>query len=110
MVILTAMYGQPQDPAAFDRYYIENHTPIAVKIPGLRGYTKFKPANINPAESAPYYLIALLYFDNLEAIQAGMQTPEGQAAAGDLPNFASGGVTLLVGEEEFVVPFQNQAR
>lgn len=85
---------------------MENNTSIAVKIPGLRGYTKFKPATLDPSVQSPYYLIALLYFDNMEAIAAGFQSPEGQATAADLPNFASGGVTLVVGEEEMVMPFQ----
>ncbi len=43
------------------------------------------------------YLIAILYFDSLEAMQAGFQSPEGQAATGDVQNFATGGVTLLAG-------------
>ena len=32
------------------------------------------------------------------ALQEAMATPEGQAAAGDIPNFASGGATLMVVE------------
>jgi uncharacterized protein (TIGR02118 family) len=40
MFQLTVFYGQPQDPQAFDRYYEQTHTPLAKKIPGLRGLTK----------------------------------------------------------------------
>jgi hypothetical protein len=32
------------------------------------------------------------------ALQAALQSHEGQAAAGDLQNFATGGVTLVAGE------------
>jgi uncharacterized protein (TIGR02118 family) len=42
------------------------------------------------------YLIAELEFDSMEALQAGMASPEGQAAAGDVANFAQAGVTVLV--------------
>jgi uncharacterized protein (TIGR02118 family) len=42
------------------------------------------------------HLIAELEFDSMEAIQAAMASPEGQAAAADLANFAQAGVTLLV--------------
>jgi uncharacterized protein (TIGR02118 family) len=43
-------------------------------------------------------LLAELYFESMATFQAALPSPEGQAAAGDLPNFANGGVTLLVGE------------
>jgi len=38
------------------------------------------------------------------ALQAALQSPEGQAAAGDLANFATGGATLVGGEVEVYVP------
>ncbi len=98
MIQLTALYGHPQDPAAFDRYYQQTHGPLATNIPGLKGYTANKPASLDPQEKSPYYLIAELYFDSAEALQAGLQSPEGQAAAGDVQNFATGGVTMVIGE------------
>ena len=98
MIQLTALYGQPQDPSAFDRYYQNTHGPLAMKIPGLKGYIANKPTAVNPQESSPHYLIAELYFDSMETLQTGLQSPEGQAAAGDTQNFATGGVTLVIGE------------
>lgn len=100
MIQLMALYGHPKDPAAFDRHYRENHVPLAKKLPGLTGYSANKPAAVSPEESSPYYLIADLYFESMIAFQSALQSPEGQAAAGDLANFADGGVTLLVGEVE----------
>jgi uncharacterized protein (TIGR02118 family) len=41
-----------------------------------------------------------LYFDSAQALQAALTSPEGQAAAGDLQNFATAGVILLAGEVE----------
>jgi uncharacterized protein (TIGR02118 family) len=55
------------------------------------------------AAAAPY-VIANLYFDSMGAFQAALQSPEGQAVAGDLQNFASGGATLLVGEVQTSSP------
>jgi uncharacterized protein (TIGR02118 family) len=100
MIQLTVLYGHPQDPTAFDRYYREAHASLAKKIPGLKGYTSTKPTSLNPQEQSPYYRIANLYFENMGTFQAALQSPEGQAAAGDLPNFATGGATLMVGEVE----------
>jgi len=104
MIQLTVLYGQPQDPAAFDRYYREVHAPLAKKLPGLKGYTSNKPTSINPQEPSPYYLIDNLYFENMGALQAIFQLPEGQAVASDLPNLATGGATVVVGELELYDP------
>ena len=47
---------------------------------------------------APYYFIAELVFDGPQDLEAAMETSEGLAAAADVPNFASGGATLMVVE------------
>jgi uncharacterized protein (TIGR02118 family) len=44
-------------------------------------------------------LVATLTFDSMAAIQAGLGSPEGAAAAGDVPNFASGGADLYMFED-----------
>jgi hypothetical protein len=38
MVKLTVLYGHPKDPAHFERYYLETHTPIALRVKGLRRF------------------------------------------------------------------------
>jgi uncharacterized protein (TIGR02118 family) len=40
--------------------------------------------------------VATLVFDSMAAIQSGLASPEGQAAAGDVPNFATGGADMLM--------------
>jgi uncharacterized protein (TIGR02118 family) len=95
---LVAMYNPPVDPTAFEQYYHGTHIPLAKRIPGLRSYTINKgPISAGDATS-PYYLIATLEFDSLEAIGAGIASPEGQAAVADVPNFATGGVTIVTYE------------
>jgi uncharacterized protein (TIGR02118 family) len=44
-------------------------------------------------DAAPY-LVAMLDFESADAFAAGMQSPEGAAAAGDVPNFATGGASM----------------
>ena len=43
-----------------------------------------------------YYLIAELSYASQEVFGAAMESPEGQAAGADVPNFATGGVTMFV--------------
>ncbi len=46
------------------------------------------------------YLIATLDFDSQEALGgAGLSSAEGQAAAADVPNFATGGGVTMLGAE-----------
>jgi uncharacterized protein (TIGR02118 family) len=98
MAQLLVLYNQPADPAAFDRYYFETHVPLAKKIPGVRSYVvNSGPANMVTGSISPH-LIAEVEFDSMEALQAAMASPEGQAAAADLARFAQAGATLLVFE------------
>jgi uncharacterized protein (TIGR02118 family) len=44
--------------------------------------------------------MAELYFPNEDQLQATLGSPEGKTAVADLPNFATGGVTMLMGSVE----------
>ena len=90
---LVVTYGQPSDPAAFDAYYRDTHTPLALKQPGLLRLTFGHPEAMGKVESLPY-LVAELDFESEEAMGQTLASPEGKAAGGDLANFATGGVTF----------------
>lgn len=97
MYRLNVLYNQPTDPAAFDEYYFNTHMPLASKIPGLRGATVSKTESLD-GSTPDVYLITTLDFDSKEALGAGLGSPEGQATAADVPNFATGGVTMVGAE------------
>ena len=92
---LLVLYKTPKDPKAFDAYYLSTHAPLAKKIPGLQKY-EVSVGGVGGPGGGPYHLVAMLTFNSVADIGAGLGTPEGQAAAGDLGNFADGGVELLV--------------
>ena len=96
MATLLVLYKHPADAAAFDRHYFSTHVPLAKKIPGLRRYEVSAGAVTTPQGDAPYRLVAMLSFDSLGAIQQALGSPEGQATAGDLANFAQAGVERLM--------------
>jgi uncharacterized protein (TIGR02118 family) len=98
MHVLTVCYGHPSDPAAFDSYYAATHKPLADKIPGLASYTVRHCYSLD-ASQPPYYLLAELSFASGEALNAGLNSPEGHAAAADVPNFADGGVIMFVAHD-----------
>ena len=96
MATLIALYKKPSNAAAFDKYYYATHVPLAKKIKGLRRYEVSAGSVNTPQGNSPYHLVAMLSFDSLGAIQQGLGSPEGQATAADLANFADGGVELLM--------------
>ena len=95
MHVLTVCYGHPTDPAAFDAHYTSTHVPLAEKIPGMSSYTYRHTASLDGTQP-PYYLIAELSYPSEEVFGAATQSPESQAARADVPNFATGGVTMFI--------------
>ncbi len=103
MVRLLVLYGHPNDPAAFDKYYAEVHVPIAKKMKGLRKWTVGKVLGTPDGKPSPYYYIADLYVESREAMEAILASPEGQAAVADVPNYATGGVSFVYTEIEEII-------
>jgi uncharacterized protein (TIGR02118 family) len=100
---LTVLYNHPQDPEAFNRHYREVHVPLAAKAPGLTSYTVNYSEPGPDGSPPPYHAIAILTWESKAAAQAALGSPEFQAAAADLPNFAAAGAQLVFGETETAV-------
>jgi uncharacterized protein (TIGR02118 family) len=103
MVKLLVLYGHPQDPAAFDKYYREVHIPLARRMQGLERWTIGRVLGTPDGQASPYYYVAELTMESREALEALLASEEGQAAVADVPNYATGGVTFLYTEVEEVV-------
>ncbi|MEO7307881.1 MAG: EthD family reductase [Ferruginibacter sp.] len=100
MLKVTVLYAQPTDPQSFEKYYGDTHTPLIGKVQGIEKveFTRFMPnADDTPAAC---YRMAELYFAGPAEMQQALSSPEGQALAADLPNFATGGATVMVGVVE----------
>ena len=72
----------------FQRYWRETHGPIAGAIPGIRRYVQCHVLpELYERQSPPYDGAAELWFDDLDAMRAAMQSPELKAALEDEKNF-----------------------
>ena len=91
-------FQQPADATVLDDYYFNKHVPLAKIIPGLRSYEVTRGDVMGMAGKHGGYLIAILEFDSMAAIQAAMASSQGQATAADLTNFAGAGVDIMIGE------------
>ena len=103
MVRLLVLYGHPQDPAAFDKYYQEAHIPLAKKMQGLKQWSIGKVSGTPDGKPSPFYYVADLYAESREAMDAILASPEGKAAVADVPNYASGGVVFFYTEVQEVI-------
>ncbi|MDO8395327.1 MULTISPECIES: EthD family reductase [Dietzia] len=92
---LIVSYGHPTDPAAFDAHYVNNHKPLADRIPGVVRWHAGHCASLDDTQPE-HYAMAVLTFATNEDLSAGMASTEGRAAIADIPNYATGGATVTV--------------
>ena len=102
MAKLFAIYQQPTDTAAFDSYYFAKHVPLAKTLPGLLSYEVTRGDVMGMGGKHAVYLVAVLEFASVDAIAAAMASPQGQATAADLANFASAGVDVMLADTALI--------
>ncbi len=91
---LLVSYNEPKDQAHFKKYYVETHVPLAHKLPGLKKATySFDVKPLGPGK-APFCVFEA-DFESEAALMSALGSPEGKAVAGDVPNYASGGVSMV---------------
>lgn len=95
---VTVLYGHPDDPDAFEDYYANTHVPIAAKIPNVQRFESGRVLATPDGNEPEHHRIAELWFEDADQLQQSMGSEEGQAATGDIPNFATGGVTVFISE------------
>jgi 4-carboxymuconolactone decarboxylase len=88
------LYPAPKDPAHFKKYYVEKHLPLAAQLPGLIS-SRYTFAAEGVGAASPYFCIWEGEFADAASFGAAMGSPIGQQVAADVPNYASGGSTVL---------------
>jgi len=97
--IVTVLYNQPKNPAAFEKYYRTTHIPLVVANQKEIGFTRAdltKFTSTADGKKPTYYRQAELYFPSMDALKKGTATPGFQKVAGDLKKFATGGFTGMI--------------
>ncbi len=97
MIKLIALYKKPANVEAFEQHYANVHVHLLEKIPGVRKI-EWSRITASPTGEAPYYMIYEMYFDNMVAYQAAMQSKENKLAGQDLMSFAGDIVTLMLAD------------
>ena len=97
MFKLVVLYRKPEIPVAeFEARYKE-HMALIAQVPGLRKaeVARFTEA---PWGQPDFYQIAELYFDNKQALDAALHSPQMGEAGKQLRTFAKGLFTMYYAE------------
>ncbi len=98
MIKVLVLFGTPEDEDSFYPHFRATHLPLIEAVPCVEQLSTTRVAGTAMGES-PFALIVELEFPSEEAMQQGLNSEAGQAMARDYPAFASGGVTVLFGQE-----------
>lgn len=92
------------DRDAFLKRWHEGHLPLLEKLPGLRRCVLSSGVSAEGYQ-APFDGMGELWFDSVEAALSAFNTPEGQAARRDTPEFADpDSVVRFFVEERWIIP------
>ena len=101
--LVTVIYKTPKDAAAFESYYSATHLPLVGAGQSEIGFTRadLTKFDSNLDGSAPAeYRQAELCFNSMDELKKGTGTAAFKKVADDLPKFATGGLTALIGEQK----------
>jgi uncharacterized protein (TIGR02118 family) len=101
--LVTVIYNTPKDSGAFESYYSATHLPLVGAGQSEIGFTRADLTRFesNLDGSAPAeYRQAELCFNSMDDLKKGVATPAFKKVGDDLGNFATGGLTALIGEQQ----------
>jgi len=103
MVKLVGLIRKRADltPDAFRSHWLETHTKLASRLPGLRRYT----VNLIDREQFPnsaYDGFSELWFESRESLDEALSGPVASAITADIPLFIGELVRVVVDEREIV--------
>ena len=104
MIRVLALHNTPIDLSSYDDYYVNVHMPLVQRVPGVRNIRYGRVIRAADGGPAPYFLISDVYFEDEVALQIAIESPEMAEAFADVPNFATGGVTIMICEAEDISP------
>jgi uncharacterized protein (TIGR02118 family) len=102
-VVFLVKRNPAMSPEEFARYWVEDHTPLTAKVPGVRAYKVYTAAGLQEGEPV-FDGVAVLSFDDRAAYEAAIAGPEFAAAIADAPNFQDVTITTsFLGDEHIIV-------
>ena len=75
--------------------HVETHVPLVKKLPGLKASRYAFDVKPLGSDKPPYFCVFEAEFESEAAMMGALGSKEGQAVTGDVPRYASGGVTMM---------------
>jgi uncharacterized protein (TIGR02118 family) len=75
------------DTTSFEKYLLDVHGPLALKVPGLKRCIYNLVASDPRRKHPGWHAIVELYFDDWDSMERAWASPEGQAVTNDLEAF-----------------------
>ena len=97
MILLTRR--EDMTPEDFRRWWLEEHRPLALQLPGLRGWSSTSWTR-DPAARPASTAISELWFDTQADFEAAYATEIGKAVAADSTGHNRKRLRLLIDEHE----------
>ena len=100
------IYPTPVNIEIFEKRYTEEHVPMAVEK--LAGKTRFEATRVASAvgtRQAPYHRIAEIYFPSMQALEACLNSSDGQETAKHAVEISTGGSPVFLISEAEVTDF-----
>jgi uncharacterized protein (TIGR02118 family) len=85
MAKMIIMYEQPKDKERFEKHYFDVHVPLGKKMPHIIKNSIHRVQQTLNSE-LNLFLITVLEFESIEAIQQSLASPEAKDAEADLVN------------------------
>lgn len=104
MIKVIVLYRQPDDIAAFMDHYLNIHTPLVQKTPGLEHLevTRIDNNALDESSPPPYFLMCTMSYRDEVTFQAAMRSPENRAVVDDVMSLAKELITVVVGHDILV--------
>ena len=103
-VKIVVIYPRPQDEAAFEKAYKDEHIPMVEEK--MKGMTRLVLTKVNgsPQGKVAAYRIAEVHFPTLEDLQKSVESEGGQQVVAHAAKISTGGppIMLVCDEESFV--------
>ena len=101
-VVFLVRKSPTKDLEQFTNYWIKEHTPFTSRVPGVRNYRCYAATGAPEGQPAVEG-VAILSFDDRQAYEQAIASPEFAAAIGDAPNFQDTAATTSLFADEYVI-------
>ena len=91
---LVVLYSEPADPSHFRDYYVTNHLPLVMNLPGLLSWRYSFDVAATQGQT-PYFAVFEAEFADAGAMAAARASPQGQQVTADVANYATGGAVVI---------------